>query len=114
MKKAFLFVALALIVASSWAFYPKAAEPGGYMMVISSFTPNYSITIISPTGETVNQGIDSKTFSPKQRVATNQELLKAEIRKVNELKQAGWKVISASARPNGFAGSGDYVYLLEK
>ncbi len=38
MKKVFLSAALALAVAGSWAFYPKApAEPGGYMMLVSRF-----------------------------------------------------------------------------
>ena len=115
MKKMFLFAALALIAAGSWAFYPKTAEPSGYMMVTSSNFLDYSITIISPSGKLVNQVVDSKThLSAKQIVTANQELRKAEISKINELKQAGWKVISASMRPNGFSGFGDYVYLLEK
>ena len=105
----FLFAALALVTSGSWAFYPKAAEPSGYMMVTSSNYPDYSITIISPSGELINQVVDSKRY-----LSAKQELRKAEISKINELKQAGWKVISASMRPNGFSGSGDYVYLLEK
>ena len=109
MKKMFLFAALAFVAAGSWAFYPKAAEPSGYMMVTSSNYPDYSITIISPSGELINQVVDSK-----RHLSAKQELRKAEISKINELKQAGWKVISASMRPNGFSGSGDYVYLLEK
>ena len=115
MKKMFLFAALALVAAGSWAFYPKAAEPSGYMMVTSSSLLDYSITIISPSGELVNQVVDSKTHrSAKQAVMANQELRKAEVSKINELKRAGWKVISASMRPNGFSSFGDYVYLLEK
>ena len=115
MKKMFLFAALAFVAAGSWAFYPKAAEPSGYMMVTSSNFLDYSITIISPSGELVNQVVDSKAHSSaRQAVTANQELRKAEISKINELKRAGWKVISASMRPNGFSGSGDYVYLLEK
>ena len=115
MKKMFLFAALAFVTAGSWAFYPKAAEPSGYMMVTSSEASNYSITTISPSGELINQVVDPKTYnSAKQMVTANQELYKAEISKINELKQAGWKVISASMRPNNFSGSGDYVYLLEK
>ena len=115
MKKMFLFAALAFVTAGSWAFYPKAAEPSGYMMVTSSEAPNYSITIISPSGELVNQVVDPKSYiSAKQIVAANQELRKTEISKINELKRAGWKVISASMRPSGFPGFGDYVYLLEK
>ena len=111
----FLFAALALVTAGSWAFYPKAAEPSRYMMVTSSNYPDYSITIISPSGELINQVVDSKRYlSTKQIVTDYQELHKAEISKINELKQAGWKVISASMRPTGFSGSGDYVYLLEK
>ena len=115
MKKIFLFTALAFVVAGSWAFYPKGAESSGYMMVTSSNFPNYSITIISPTGEIVNQVVKLNTFgSPKQKVTANRELHKAEIIKINELRQAGWKVINSSTQPNGFTGSGDYVYILEK
>lgn len=115
MKKIFVLAAVSLAAAGSWAFYPKATEPGGYMMVISSDIPNYSITTISPTVETVNQVIDSKVYSTvSKKVAANQELHKAEIRKINELKQTGWKIISASNHPNHFLASGDYVYLLEK
>ena len=109
MKKIFVLAAVSLAAAGSWAFYPKATEPGGYMMVISSDIPNYSITTISPTGETVIQVIDSKTYSVTSKiVAANQELHKAEIRKINELKQTGWKIISASNHPNHFLASGDY------
>ena len=115
MKKMFFLAALALVAAGSWAFYPKAAEPSGYMMVTSNNYLDYSITIISPNGELVNQVVDSKKHSStKQAVTANQELRKAEISKINELKRAGWKVVSASMRPNGFSGFGDYVYLLEK
>ena len=115
MKKMFLFAALAFVAAGSWAFYPKAAEPSGYMMVTSSNFPSYSITIISPSGELVNQVVDPKKYdSARQMVAANQKLYKAEISKINELKQAGWKVISASMHSNGFVRPGDYVYLLEK
>ena len=115
MKKMFLFAALALVAAGSWAFYPKAAEPSGYMMVTSSNFPGYSITIISPSGELVNQVVDPKSYSSaKQIVTANQKLYKAEISKINELKQAGWKVISASMHSNDLIKPGDYVYLLEK
>lgn len=114
MKKFILVGALTLAAAGSWAFHPKATEPGGYMMVISSSFRNYSIIVISPTGEAVTQIIDSKPFTAGRSAAANLELYKAEIRKVNELKQAGWKVISASMRPNGYSGFGEYVYLLEK
>ena len=115
MKKMFLFATLAFVAAGSWAFYPKAAEPSGYMMVTSSNFPSYSITIISPSGELVNQVVDPKKYdSARQMVAANQKLYKAEISKINELKQAGWKVISASMHSNGFVRPGDYVYLLEK
>ena len=105
----FLFAALAFVAAGSWAFYPKAAEPSGYMMVTSSNFPGYSITIISPSGELINQVVDSKRY-----LSAKQELRKAEISKINELKQAGWKVISTSMHSNGFVRPGDYVYLLEK
>ena len=57
MKKVFLSTGLALAVAGSWAFYPKAGEPSGYMMVIGSgrtsgFASSMgSLTVIQPNGE---------------------------------------------------------------
>ena len=54
MKKAFLGTLLAAAATCSWAFYPKAADPAGHMMVISNVTIGFdaqaSIITIGPDG----------------------------------------------------------------
>ena len=115
MKKIFLFAALALAATGSWAFYPKATEPGGYMMVVGSNYPDNVIITIGPSGETTTQIIDPKTYGKATKLAAaNIELHKAEVRKINELKLAGWKVTSMSAHPNSYVAFFEEVYLLEK
>ena len=60
MKKMFLSAALALAVAGSWAFYPKAAEPTGYMMVISSCAYKDSgLITITPDGKSETVAIEA-------------------------------------------------------
>ena len=115
MKKFFALAAVALAAAGSWAFYPKAAEPGGYMMVIGRTSPDYSIITITPTGESNNQIVDPKNYGFISKLATaSVELRKAEIRKINELKTTGWKVNSMSVYSNAHEYSEQDVYLLEK
>ncbi|MGI4884174.1 MAG: hypothetical protein ACRYFR_04370 [Janthinobacterium lividum] len=115
MKKTFVLAALALAAVGSWAFYPKAVEPSGYMMVIGRTYPDYSLTTITPAGESTTQVIDSKSYIlPNKLVAASEALRIAEIRKINELKAAGWKVNSMSVYSSNREYSEQEVYLLEK
>ncbi|MFD1470018.1 hypothetical protein ACFQ48_17450 [Hymenobacter caeli] len=106
MKKLFLSATLLLVAAGTWAFYPKAAEPGGYMMVIGRESHGYSIITISPSGETSIQPVT------KTKQDAEFALRKAEILKVNDLKQNGWKVINTTT--HSVPGYFEEVYLLEK
>ncbi len=70
MKKVFLSAALALAVAGSWAFYPKAAEPPARMMVVGSMVINgygaeATLSTISPTGEQADETLNAKLSSKK-------------------------------------------------
>ena len=105
MKKAFLSAALALAVAGSWAFYPSAAEPGGYMMVIGRTSPA-SILTITATGDTTVQAINVK------RKDFGTEIHKAELHKINVLKQAGWRVSSLTTQSSTYYH--ENIFLLEK
>lgn len=99
-----------LAIGCSFAFYPKQVEPSGYIMVIGRVYTNYSLIIIGPTGETVTQIIDNSLHRNSSEKSANAflQLQQAEIRKLNELKQAGWKITSMSI------DRGDTVYILEK
>ena len=111
MKKAFLSAALALVAAGSWAFYPKAAEPGGYMMVVgSSYNNNISVITITSDG----QHTEALTQLTKLKYLS-QDKHKAELLKLNQLQQSGWRVVSMTATlvGNGY-NTPETTYLLEK
>ena len=112
MKKAFLLASLALVVASSWAFYPKAAaEPGGYMMIVGKIYDN-NIYVTTTTSD--GQYTDATTPIIKLKYM-NENLHKAELLKLNELRQSGWRVVSTTAILMGTARSTlETTYLLEK
>ncbi|MBF9223967.1 hypothetical protein [Hymenobacter ruricola] len=118
MKKVFLSTALALAVAGSWAFYPKApAEPSGYMMVIGSatfagFTSKAEVTVVDAAGKSTVVDVDARNTSAKQITQSMNKLHMAELQKINELKQQGWVVIQAT--PQAIEGMMTTAYLLEK
>ena len=115
MKKILILAALSLAAAGSWAFFPKAAEPSGYMMVIGRVYTGYSIIVVNPTSETVTKVIDPKNYgTPYKSDLADTELRKAEISKINELKQEGWKVVSMSVHSSQSLVYREDVYLLEK
>ncbi|GAA4499952.1 hypothetical protein GCM10023172_19400 [Hymenobacter ginsengisoli] len=122
MKKPLLFLGLALATASSWAFYPKAAEPTGYMMVVCNFTLNSfsadaNVTTVLPNGQQTEQAVDVKIRSAEKITTGFMEVQKVALAKVNELTKTGWHVVSTT--PSSFAKGGttfvnQTVYLLEK
>ncbi|GAB3854414.1 hypothetical protein GCM10028822_24280 [Hymenobacter terrigena] len=121
MKKVFLSAALALAVAGSWAFYPKApADSSGCMMVIgtgrTSGLASYTaaVTVVQPDGELQTQEVDTKILNRKNAVAGFVDLHKAELLKVNQLATQGWRVISVT-QSNSFQGAiNETTYLLER
>ncbi|RYE90321.1 MAG: hypothetical protein EOO37_03245 [Cytophagaceae bacterium] len=122
MKKSLLFLGLALAAASSWAFYPKAAEPTGYMMVVCNFTLNTfsadaNVTTVMPNGQQTEQAVEVKIRSAEKVTIGYVEVQKVALAKVNELTKSGWHVTSTT--PSSFSKAGttyvnQTVYLLEK
>ena len=125
MKKMFLPAALALAVASSWAFYPKApVEPSGYMMVISSVAAGSvfsgitaTITTVAPDGSEKQQPVEFKRSSAKKVAESLQDVQVASLAKVNEYVRNGWHLVNST--PSALTSQGNTivyqnVYLLEK
>ena len=121
MKKVFLSIALAIAVAGSWAFYPKAAEPAGSMMVISNvslgFDAQATIITIGADGKQQEKALEFSRGSAKKLAANLTEVHKATLATVNEYTRAGWHVVSVT--PSGFDTGGNTtftqnIYLLEK
>ena len=125
MKKVFLSAALALAVASSWAFYPKApAEPVGYMMVISSVAAGSifsgitaTITTVAPDGTEKKQPVEFKRTSVKKAAESLEDVQVAALAKVNEYARSGWRLVNST--PSALTAQGNTVvyqsvYLLEK
>ena len=87
MKKVFLPAALALAVAGSWAFYPKApAEPGGYMILSLRITDSGRSTLvtIAPDGQ--------ETVQPLSQRRPVQSIQAQALVRLNELRSQGWLV----------------------
>lgn len=94
MKKTFLSAALALAVAGSWAFYPKAAEPGGYMVVSLRISDSGRSTLvtIAPDGQETSQPLNQRR--PAQSIQS-QALVR-----LNELRSQGWTVMHMTSTGN--------------
>jgi hypothetical protein len=119
MKKVFLSAALALAVAGSWAFYPKAAEPAGYMMVISRFTGSgfsakNTLSVITPDGQIQTQEADAKTGSINKVAGSFDQMHLTELKKINELQQQSWRVMNSTQNSVGNGAITETIYLLEK
>ena len=118
MKKRFLSAALALAVAGSWAFYPKAAEPAGYMMVVGRIETglggDVTVTTLSSDGQRTEAAVT--WTKPRYRIT---ELRQAEVAKLNQLRQNGWRVVNTTSLPISISSEGglqafETTYLLEK
>ena len=124
MKKVFLSAALMLAVAGSWAFYPKAVEPNGYMMVISSVAAGSifsgitaTITTVAPDGTEKQQPVEFKRSSVKKVAESLEDVQVASLAKVNEYARSGWRLVNST--PSALTSQGNTivyqnVYLLEK
>jgi hypothetical protein len=119
MKKVFVSAALALAVAGSWAFYPKAAEPGGYMMVVSRFTGTgfggkNTLSTISPDGQIQTQEADAKSGSINKVANSFDQMHLSELKKINELKLQGWRVVNSTQNSVGNGAITETIYVLDK
>ena len=121
MKKAILYAVLALITASSWAFYPKADEPTGCMMIISNpssgFGYGVTITTVAPDGTQSEQSTKIKRGLSTSRSADAIEVYKLELAVLNSYTRNGWRVLNvtpATLLDKGTTSEYQTVYLLEK
>ncbi|RTQ49233.1 hypothetical protein EJV47_13890 [Hymenobacter gummosus] len=113
MKKLILFAALLLVAAGSWAFYPKTAEPAGYMMLRSQLIGNgfsfkVLLSVYPADGPVQNQEIPVKLGTTDKALASVEMLRTTELRKLNEYRQAGWHL--AQVMQSGT----ETIYILEK
>ena len=117
MKKVFLSAALALAVAGSWAFYPKAAaETDGYMMVVARIDyQRAAIVTTAPDGQKTTQEVPGKIYpSLEKTVAAYETLHEAELLKLNSLKSNGWKIVTTTQSGLSSNTIVEAVYILEK
>ena len=122
MKKLLLPVALTLTAVGSWAFYPKATEPTGYMMIISNphrggFGSGLMITTVAPDGSQQEQTIKVKSGLFTNLTEVSVEVHKAELAVLNTYIRSGWQLVSATPSTlmdTGPAAGYQTVYLLEK
>lgn len=113
MKKTLLFAGLLLAAVGSWAFYPKTAEPQGYMMLRSQlvgtgFSFKILFSVYPADGPVQNQEIPVKLGSTDKALASVEMLRTTELRKLNEYRQAGWRM--AQVMQSGT----ETIYILEK
>ena len=121
MKKVILYAVLVLTVASSWAFYPKADEPTGCMMIISNpssgFGYGVTITTVAPDGTQSEQSTKIKSDLSTSRSADAIEAHKLELAVLNSYTRNGWRVLSVTPTTlldKGTISAYQNVYLLEK
>jgi len=120
MKKFLLFAALGLAAAGSWAFYPEAAAPTGYLMVVGSGRPGTTssvpeIVIIQPDGTRQVQRLpEVKIGTERNSTAAAVEMHRAELLRINALVAQGWRVAHVTQSTVGVGATTETVYLLEK
>ena len=120
MKKTLLFIAVGLVTAGSWAFYPKAAAPTGYLMVVGSGRPGTTssvpeITTIQPDGTRQVQRLpDIKIGTERNSTAAAVEMHRVELLKINALVAQGWRVAHVTQSTVGVGATTETMYLLEK
>jgi hypothetical protein len=119
MKKLLLFATLGLAAAGSWAFYPEAAVPTGYLMVVGSGRPGTTssvpeIVVIQPNGtRQVQQLPEVKIGTERNSTAAAVEMHRAELLKINALVAQGWRVAHVTQSTVGVGATTETVYLLE-
>ena len=119
MKKLFLLPLLGLVALSSWAFYPKAAAPAGYLMVVGSGRPGKTnhaeITIFQPDGRRQVQPLPDIPVSKEGPSPSGAvEVHHAEVLALNKLYAQGWRLVNMTQSTVGSGASTETVYLLER
>lgn len=119
MKKVFLSLALVLAVVSAWAFYPKAPQTSGFMMVISrfsgaGFSSKGTVIVIPPDGQAQTQEVETKTGSLNKVSGSLDQLSIAELKTLNELRATGWRLKTSTPVVLGSGAITETVYILEK
>lgn len=120
MKKLLLFGALGLAAAGSWAFYPNAAAPGGYLLVVGSGragsdSASPEITIVQPDGRQQVQRLTNIRIGPERySTAAATALHRAELLTINKLVAQGWRVAHVAQSTVGVGATTETVYMLER
>ena len=122
MKKVFLSAAPAMAVAGSWAFYPKAAELAGCMMIISNpsrsgFGNGITITTVAPDGTQREQSTKIKRSLLTSLSTDAIEAHKLELAVLNSYTRDGWHLLSvtpATVLDKGTTSEYQTVYILER
>ncbi|HET9502488.1 MAG TPA: hypothetical protein VFO93_03030 [Hymenobacter sp.] len=119
MRKVFLSLAFALAVVSAWAFYPKAPQANGFMMVISrfsgtGFSSKGTIIVIPPDGQAQTQELETKTGTLNKISGSLDQLSIAELKTLNDLRATGWRLKTSTPVVLGNGAITETVYVLEK
>lgn len=120
MKKASFLAGLALTALGTWAFYPNAAAPAGYLMVIGSGRqgPEWGppeLTTVWPDGRKEVQPLPAlKVGTDRLSTTAAVELHRAELLKINSLYAQQWRLVSVAQSTVGVGATTETVYLLEK
>lgn len=88
-------------------------------MVVSRFTGNTldadnTLSVITPDGQVQTQEFDAKTGSTKKVAGALDQMHLNETKKLNELRQLGWRVVTSTQMSVGGGVINEMVYLLEK
>lgn len=119
MKKLVPAAALLLAALGSWAFYPKAAANPEYMMVVSRFAGTgfggkNTISTLSPGGQVETTEVDAKAGSLNKMAGSYDQLHLNELKKLNELRLAGWRVVNSTQISVGSGTINETTFLLER
>lgn len=120
MKKVLLLLALSLLALGAWAFYPQAAAPKGYLMLIGSGRAGASsgvpeLTTVWPDGRREVQTLPKiKTGTDRNTTMAAVELHQAEVLKLNSLYAQQWRLVSVAQSTVGVGAITETIYVLEK
>jgi hypothetical protein len=120
MKKALFLLTLCLTAIGSWAFYPRAAAPKGYLMLIGSGRVGASsgvpeLTTVWPDGHREVQALPNiKTGTERTSTMAAVELHQAEVLRLNALYAQQWRLVSVAQSTVGVGAITETVYVLEK